>query len=127
MAGDADDRGDVHKDQLAREAARLHYEQGLETALIGRRFGCSARRVRDLIRYAREEGLVSIGVSDMFGPVPEVNRRLGAELERRASLSRALVVEVVDPTPATDDEFDSVQLHYQLGRVAADYVYDLID
>src|SRR4051812_4908063 len=63
MAGDAEDRGDVHKDQLAREAARLHYEQGLETAVIGRRFGCSARRVRDLIRYAREEGLVAIGVS----------------------------------------------------------------
>ncbi len=127
MAEDVGDRGDLQKDQLAREAARLHYEQGLETAAIGERFGCSARRVRDLIRYAREEGLVSIEVSDLFGPVPEVNRGLGAELERRARLSRALVVEVDDAASSGVGDDDGDQLHYQLGRVAADYVYDLVD
>ena len=131
MAEDARHRGDPHKDQLARQAARLHYEQGLETAAIGERFGCSARRVRDLIRYAREEGLISIEVSDLYGSAPTVNRHLGAELERRAQLSRAIVVEV-DEVPSTEDHAGTVdddgdQLHYQLGRVAADYVYDLMD
>src|SRR5436305_1309492 len=119
MAEDALDRNDAERDRLAREAARLHYEQGLETAAIGDRFGCSARRVRDLIRYAREEGLVAIEVSDMFGPAPTLDREAGTELERRAELSRAIVVEV--------DEDDGDQLHYQLGRAAAEYVYDLID
>lgn len=131
MAEDTRHRGDPHKDQLARQAARLHYEQGLETAAIGERFDCSARRVRDLIRYAREEGLISIEVSDLYGSAPTVNRYLGAELERRAQLSRAIVVEV-DEAPSTEDPTGTVaddgdQLHYQLGRVAADYVYDLMD
>ncbi|MGI8810635.1 MAG: hypothetical protein ACR2KK_22855 [Acidimicrobiales bacterium] len=124
MAKDGRHRNDLERDQLARQAARLHYEQGLETATIGERFGCSARRVRDLIRYAREEGLISIEVSDLFGSAPTVNRELSTELERRAKLSRALVVEV---DVAGADEDDGVQLHYQLGRVAADYVYDLLD
>src|SRR3954453_19176674 len=118
MADDELDRNDGERDRLAREAARLHYEQGLETAAIGDRFGCSARRVRDLIRYAREEGLVAIEVSDMFGPAPMLDREAGTELERRAELSRAIVVEV-------DEDDDGDQLHYQLGRAAADYVYDL--
>jgi DNA-binding transcriptional regulator LsrR (DeoR family) len=109
------------RNALARRAARLHYEQGLETAAIGEQFGCSARRVRDLIRYAREERLISIEVSDLFGAAPVLNRQLGADLERRATLSRAIVVEV-DETASTGD-----LLHYQLGQAAADYVYDLID
>ena len=122
VAKDARHRSDLEKDQLARHAARLHYEQGLETAAIGEQFGCSARRIRDLIRYAREEGLIAIEVSDLFGSAPTVDRDLGTELERRAKLSRALVVEV-DEAGADDGD----QLHYQLGRVAADYVYDLMD
>src|SRR5215212_10572794 len=105
----------------ARRAARLHYEQGLETAAIGEQFGCSARRVRDLIRYAREQGLNSIEVYDLFGSEPTVNRQLGAELERRAKLSKAIVVDVDEA--ASDGDL----LHYQLGQAAADYVYDLID
>ena len=109
------------RNALARRAARLHYEQGLETATIGEQFGCSARRVRDLIRYAREENLISIEVSDLFGAVPTLNRQLGADLERRAKLSRAIVVEV-DEAAADGD-----LLHYQLGQAAAEYVYDLID
>lgn len=109
------------RNALARRAARLHYEQGLETAAIGEQFGCSARRVRDLIRYAREEGLISIEVADLFGAAPTLNRQLGADLERRATLSRAIVVEV-DEAASTGD-----LLHYQLGQAAADYVYDLID
>ncbi len=113
-------RTEQQRDQLARHVARLHYEEGLETAAIGERFGCSARRVRDLIRLARDEQLVSIEVSDVFASAPTVNRRLGAELERRAKLSRALVVEI-------DTAADSDQLHHHLGRVAADYVYDLVD
>jgi len=126
---DARHRSDPEKDRLARQAARLHYEQGLETAVIGERLGCSARRVRDLIRYAREEALISIEVSDVFGSAPTMNRELGAELERRAKLSRAIVVEV-DETASTGGEAgvdDGDQLHYQLGRAAADYVYDLMD
>jgi len=127
MVDEARDRTDVQKDQLAREAARLHYEQGLETAVIAERYGCSARRVRDLIRYAREQGLVSIEVSDLVGPEPALDRALGAELERRARLSRALVVEV-DEEPVEDGGGEAGErLHYQLGRAAADYVYDLID
>jgi DNA-binding transcriptional regulator LsrR (DeoR family) len=120
MAEDPGPGSELQRDRLARQAARLHYEQGLETADIGQKFGCSARRVRDLIRYAREEGLIAIEVSDLFGSAPTVDRHLGAELERRAKLSKALVVEV-------DEADDGDQLHYQLGRVAADYVYDLID
>ena len=108
------------RNALARRAARLHYEQGLETAAIGEQFGCSARRVRDLIRYAREENLISIEVSDLFGSVPTLNRQLGADLERRAKLSRAIVVEV-------DEASNGDLLHYQRGQAAADYVYDLID
>ena len=108
------------RNALARRAARLHYEEGLETAAIGEQFGCSARRVRDLIRYAREENLISIEVSDLFGAAPTLNRQLGADLERRAKLSRAIVVEV-------DEALNGDLLHYQLGQAAADYVYDLID
>lgn len=109
------------RNALARRAARLYYEQGMETAAIGEQFGCSARRVRDLIRLAREDGLISVEVSDLFGSTPTLNRQLGAELERRASLSRAIVVEVDDAGG------DGDLLHYQLGHAAADYVYDLID
>jgi DNA-binding transcriptional regulator LsrR (DeoR family) len=121
MAEEAPHRGEAQRERLAREAARLHYEQDMETAAIGERLGCSARRVRDLIRYAREEGLISIEVSDQFGSAPILNRQLAAELERRAALSRAIVVEVDDGGEGED------LLHYQLGRAAADYVYDQID
>jgi DNA-binding transcriptional regulator LsrR (DeoR family) len=109
------------RNALARRAARLHYEQGLETAAIGEQFGCSARRVRDLVRYAREENLITIEVSDLFASVPTLNRQRGADLERRAKLSRAIVVDVDEAVS------DSDLLHYQLGQAAADYVYDLID
>ena len=126
MAEGAAGRSDVQKDDLARQAARLHYEEGLETAAIGERFGCSARRIRDLIRYAREEGLISIEVYDLYGAEPTLDRQLGAELERRAALSRAVVVEL-DGMPFTESGVDSDQLHCQLGRAAAEYVYDLID
>ena len=121
MADQVPHRGEAQRDRLAREAARLHYEQGIETAVIAERLGCSARRVRDLIRYAREEGLVSIEVSDLFASAPALNRELAVELERRAALSRAVVVEVEEA------ESDGDLLHYQLGRAAAEYVYDLID
>ena len=121
MAEQAPHRGEGQRDRLAREAARLHYEQDMETAAIAELLGCSARRVRDLIRFAREEGLVSIEVSDQFGSVPTLDRELAVELERRATLSRAIVVQV------EGDSSDDDLLHYQLGRAAADYVYDLID
>jgi DNA-binding transcriptional regulator LsrR (DeoR family) len=129
MADGVPQRSEGQREQLAREAARLHYEHGLETAAIGVRLGCSARRVRDLIRYAREEALISIAVSDALGPAPTLDRQLGAELERRAQLSRAIVVEMQEVVDGHADigAPEGDRLHYQLGRAAADYVYDLID
>jgi DNA-binding transcriptional regulator LsrR (DeoR family) len=132
MGDDPRPHGDLQRDRLARRVARMHYEQGLETGTIAEQIGCSARRVRDLIRLARDTGLISIEVTDVFGSTPTVNRRLGAELERRATLSRALVVEVDDGDAGGGDgdgdgDVNGDQLHYQLGRVAAEYVYDLVD
>ncbi len=112
----------------ARQAARWHYEDKVPSETIAKWLDVPVRRVTDLLREAYRKGLVSYRVEYVFESSPEKLEDLGQELGERAGLWKALVLRSRPPVaPGVPAPADSVlELHYQLGRLAAEYVAPLI-
>jgi len=75
--------------RLLVKLARLYYEQNLTHSEIGDRVRLSRQKVQRLLRQAREEGIVQIGIQ----PVTGIFNDLEQGLEQRYHLREAILVE----------------------------------
>jgi len=75
--------------RLLVKIARLYYEQDMTQEEIGRRLRLSRQKVQRLLRQAREQGVVRIGIRPMMGIFSDLEK----SLEDHFSLREAVVVE----------------------------------
>ena len=75
--------------RLLVKIARLYYEEGLTQSKIGEQLRLSRQKVQRLVRRAREQGIVQIGINPIMGIFSEFEKGL----EKRFGLREAVVVE----------------------------------
>ncbi|MDR0271686.1 sugar-binding transcriptional regulator [Paenibacillus sp.] len=105
---------DRDKQRLSIEAARLYYLSDYSQMEIASRLGVSRPTVSRLLQYAKEQGYVSIQISD---PLEDLNE-LALQIKHKYELDMALVC--YSPV----NEYKEIQKH--ISKAAADYLHETV-
>ena len=105
---------DREKSKKMVEAAKLYYQMDFSQIEVAKKLGVSRPTVSRLLQQAKEEGIVEIRITD-----PSENcRLLGAELEEKLGLKKAIVSAV----PMYEDNV----VKKAIGKDAAEYIGSIV-